>query len=121
MNPTCGPLPCPMTTSQPPSIIEAMCAQVSLAAMYWSRTFWCITSLISELPPIATSASFLATVPTSAHRQGHHGFLGVKAVLCFVVHRGLGAVNDLVGNLNPAVGRQRVHEDGAFVGHGHAS
>src|SRR5204862_351159 len=38
MNPTCGPFPCVMATSQPSLIIPAMCHVVSAAAMYWSRT-----------------------------------------------------------------------------------
>ena len=56
MKPTCGPLPWPIATSQPSLIIEATCQHVSPAAMYWSRTVWCCLSLISELPPIATTA-----------------------------------------------------------------
>ena len=38
MNPTWGPLPWPIATSQPSWIIEAICQHVSPAAMYWSRT-----------------------------------------------------------------------------------
>src|SRR5437899_5510703 len=60
MNPTCGPFPWVMATSHPSLIIEAMCQHVSPAAMYWSRTVWWNLSLISEFPPIATTAVFLA-------------------------------------------------------------
>ena len=63
MKPTCGPLPWPIATSQPSLIIEATCQQVSPAAMYWSRTVWCCLSLISELPPIATTALFRLIAP----------------------------------------------------------
>ena len=59
MKPTCGPLPCPMATSQPCSIISAMCTAVSLAAKYWLSTLICFSSIISELPPMAITANFL--------------------------------------------------------------
>ena len=45
-----------MTTFQPSWIMATMCRHVSWAAMYWSATVWCCLSLISELPPIATTA-----------------------------------------------------------------
>ena len=62
MKPTWGPLPWPTTTSQPSAIIAATCSEVSWAATYWSRTAWCIRSLISEFPPIATTTSRLVMV-----------------------------------------------------------
>ena len=57
MKPTCGPLPCPITTLRPASMICAMWWQVSPAATHWSRTVRWRSSRISELPPIATTVA----------------------------------------------------------------
>src|SRR6184192_4275331 len=113
MNPTCGPLPCVIATSQPSLIIPAMCQHVSPAAMYWSRTVWWNLSLISEFPPIATTASLFAM---SAHGQGHDGLLAVQAVLGLVVDDGMRPVDDRVGHLHAPVRGQRMHVDGIRVG-----
>src|SRR5438094_368809 len=116
MNPTCGPLPCVMATSQPSLIIPAMCQQVSPAAMYWSRTVWWNLSLISEFPPIATTASLFAT---SAHGQRHDGLLAVQAVLGLVVDHGMWPVDDRVCHLDAPVRGKGVHVDGIRVGELH--
>ena len=58
-------------------------------------TVSCCLSLMSELPPIATTAVpgvlKRSSWSPSAHRQRHHGLLGVKAVLGLVVDDRLGA------------------------------
>src|SRR5207248_320270 len=107
MKPTCGPLPWVTTTFQPSLIMVAMCRQVSCAAAYWSGTVSCPASLISELPPIATTATrpFIVAF-LSAHGQGHHGLLAVQPVLRLVVDRRVGAVDDAVRHLHPPVGGQ---------------
>src|ERR1039457_5603471 len=87
MKPTCGPLPWVIAMRQPSLIMVTMWRQVSLAAMYWSRTDWWYLSLIRELPPIATTAmrlSMWVSLPL-AHRQRHDRLLGVQAVLGLVV------------------------------------
>jgi len=48
-------------------------------------------------------------VEVAAHRQGHQRLPRVHAVLGLVEHHGVGAVDDLVGDLLAAVGRQAVH------------
>src|SRR6266702_3581423 len=73
MNPTWGPFPWPMATFHPSLIIDAMCQQVSPAAMYWSRTVWCSRSLISEFPPMATTAVLPPTPASLLRRAEHHG------------------------------------------------
>ena len=59
MKPTCGPLPWPIATRQPSATSAAMWRLVSSSAAIWSGTVWCCLSLISELPPIATTMSGL--------------------------------------------------------------
>src|SRR5512142_1516067 len=121
MNPTCGPLPCVMTTFQPSLIMLRMCSVVWWAAWYWSATVWCLASGISELPPIATTATrlFIAAV-SSAHGQGHHGLLAVQPVLGLVVDGRPRAVDDAVRHLDAAVGGQRMHEHRVLARQGHA-
>jgi hypothetical protein len=48
-------------------------------------------------------------VEVAAHSQGHERLPRVHAVLGLVEHHGAGAVDDLVGDLLAAVGRQAVH------------
>src|ERR1051326_7693755 len=117
MKPTCGPLPWVTTTFQPSLIIARMWREGSCAARYWSITVSCLASLISELPPIATTPP-LPGIPLSfsAPGQAHNGLLAVQPVLGLVVHDRPRAVDDLVGHLDPAVGRQRVHEHSVVAG-----
>src|SRR5438270_5184873 len=101
MNPTCGPFPCVIATRQPSLIIDAMCQQVSPAAMYWSRTLWWKRSLISELPPMATTAVRSATAllgaaedqreECHAHHDAVEGLLPVPGVA-----RGIDVLGQLV-------------------------
>ena len=121
MNPTCGPLPWPIATCQPSRRSPAIWTLVSPSAAIWSGTVWCCASLISELPPIATtrvSAPCLAPSSVvgdglpSAHREGHDRLLGMEPVLGLVVDDRVGTVDDGVGDLDVPVGRQRVHVDG---------
>src|SRR5713226_5993674 len=116
IKPTCGPLPWVTTTFQPAAIISAMWCIDSAAAAYWSGTLRCWPSLISELPPTATTAVWLTEVPSSRHRQRHHGLLHVQAILGLVVYHRIGPVDHLVGNFQVAVSRQAVHIDTIVTG-----
>ena len=60
MKPTCGPLPWAIATFQPSLIIVAMWRQVSPGGDVLVAHVWCVLSLISELPPMATTAVRLA-------------------------------------------------------------
>ncbi len=82
MNPTCGPLPWVMAISQPIATKSAMEAVVSRIASYWSATVWCCLSLISELPPMATTAR-LARIRTSAAKPAYM----VRAITAFCAWR----------------------------------
>ena len=62
MKPTCGPLPCVMTTRYPSETRAAMWWLVSPAARYWSSTDMCLASLISEFPPMAMTTRGLDMV-----------------------------------------------------------
>src|SRR5437763_11079354 len=75
MKPTCGPLPCVMTTFQPWAIISAICTAVSRTAANWSETVLCASSLIREFPPMATTANLLIGVVhfKFLHKEGEHG------------------------------------------------
>jgi hypothetical protein len=59
----------------------------------------------ARLPRISSTLR----VEVAAHRQGHERLPRVHAVLGLVEHHGAGAVDDLVGDLLAAVGRQAVH------------
>src|SRR5512134_2643647 len=115
MKPTCGPLPCPIATCQPSRMIAAMWPLVSPRAWYWSGIDMCFASLISELPPIATTRilfdidrfppSRRAADPRprarpSAHRQRHDRLLCVEPVLRLVVDDRVRTVDHPVGHLD---------------------
>src|SRR5512133_4084720 len=95
---------------------------VSLAAWYWSSTVWCALSRISELPPIATTASLFFAILSPwlsiclGHRQRHDGFLSVQAILCFIEDDRVGTVHHFTGDLDIAVSRKRMHVDGILLG-----
>src|SRR3990170_3145975 len=129
MNPTWGPLPWPMATCQPSRMAEAMCTLVSPRAAIWSGTVWWRASLISELPPIATTRVLSPIVRSpwgaapgpSGHREGHDRLLDVEAILRLVVDDRLRTVDDRIGDLDVPVGRQRVHVDRVRAGQRHAA
>ena len=98
----------------------------------------CCLSMISALPPIATTMrglvipaspargrpSSMSPRPAAAgrgsvrlsHREGHHGLLGVEPVLGLVVDDRVRAVDDGVRDLDVPVGGQRVHVDRVLGG-----
>src|SRR5574338_648159 len=108
MNPTWGPLPCPMATCQPSLMIDAICPLVSPRACIWSGMDMCWASLMRELPPMATTrirfdmvvrpSGAAGPADASAHRQRHDRLLGVQPVLRLVVDDRPAAVDDLVGD-----------------------
>src|SRR5512142_524219 len=120
MNPTCGPFPWLMMTFQPCAIMSAMCLQVTSTAPSCDATSSCCLSRIKALPPTATTA-VLVIIVSSVHREGHDGLLGVQPVLGFVVHHRLRAVHDGIGDLDVAVGGQRMHVDRIRLGEPHAA
>ena len=63
MNPTWGPFPWLMATSQPSATRPPMWWSVSFTASYWSSTDLCWASRIRLLPPIATTIRPGVTTP----------------------------------------------------------
>src|SRR5581483_4270997 len=109
-----------MATSQPASIISAMWYVVSLAAKYWSSTVLCFSSLISELPPIAMTASLrFAIILLLCHRQCHDGLLRVQAILCLIENHRIRTVHHRAGHFNIAIRGERMHVDGVIFGKFH--
>ena len=79
-----------ITTLQPCSIMPAMCTQVSRVALNWSGTVRCCLSLIRELPPIATTATF------PSMRFSFHILPIVKAMIAFCTCRRFSAMSTMI-------------------------
>src|SRR5439155_6364169 len=68
--------------------------------------------------------SYLATpgrLCPAGHGQGHQGLARVQSVFGLLVHDGLRSVDDLVGDLVAAVGRETVHVERVRLGQLHAA
>src|SRR5574341_2051666 len=99
--------------------MSAIWKQVSFAARYWSSTVLCFSSLISELPPIATTANLRFSAIVLPHRQSHYRFLGVQAILGLIEDHRVWTIHHRAGDLDIAIGGKRMHIDGVILGKFH--
>jgi len=79
------------------------------------------TVLYNKKDPYTRILLLVWLIQRLCHAERQDGFLGVQAVFGFVKDYGVRAVDDLIGNLDIAVGGQGVHIDSIFLGQLHAA